>query len=66
MKITRITLYVVNVPERHWWWSDDVYGQPYHQRAAHGIVEIETDEGDYDYRLCNRSTGTRGNGQGGF
>ena len=28
MKITRITLHIVNVPERHWWWSDDVYGQP--------------------------------------
>ena len=28
MKITRIILHIVNVPERHWWWSDDVYGQP--------------------------------------
>lgn len=45
MKITRITLYIVNVPERRWWWSDDVYGQPYHQRAEHGIAEVETDAG---------------------
>ena len=36
---------MVNVPERHWWWSDDFYGQPLHQRAAHGIAEVETDQG---------------------
>ncbi len=45
MKIKRITLYMVNVPERHWWWSDDVYGQPLPQRAEHGVCEVETDEG---------------------
>ena len=45
MKITQIRLFVVNVPERHWWWSDDTYGQPLHQRAEHGICEIETDQG---------------------
>ena len=45
MKITRINLYMVNVPERHWWWSDDEYGQPLHQRAEHGVVEVETDQG---------------------
>ena len=45
MKITRITLHVVNVPEVHWWWSDDDYGQPLHQRAEHGIAEVETDAG---------------------
>jgi len=45
MKIKRIKLYMVNVPERHWWWSDDVYGQPLHQRAEHGVCEVETDEG---------------------
>ncbi len=45
MKITRIQLYIVNVPERRWWWSDDTYGQPYHQRAEHGIAEVETDQG---------------------
>ena len=44
MKITRINLYVVNVPERHWWWSDDTYGQPLHQRAEHGVAEIETNQ----------------------
>jgi L-alanine-DL-glutamate epimerase-like enolase superfamily enzyme len=42
MKVTRIKL---NVPERHWWWSDDTYGQPLHQRAEHGICEVEIDEG---------------------
>ncbi len=45
MKITRIKLFIVNVPERRWWWSDDVYGQPAHQRSEHGIAEVETDEG---------------------
>lgn len=45
MKIARIKLHMVNVPERHWWWSDDAYGQPLHQRAEHGIAEVETDEG---------------------
>ena len=45
MKITRIKLFIVNVPERRWWWSDDVYGQPAHQRSEHGIAEAETDEG---------------------
>lgn len=45
MKITRIQLYKVNVPERKWWWSDDTYGQPLHQRAEHGIAEVLTDQG---------------------
>ena len=36
---------MVNVPERKWWWSDDVYGQPEHQRTDHGIAEVETDAG---------------------
>ncbi|MSS72272.1 MAG: hypothetical protein EXS64_12390 [Candidatus Latescibacteria bacterium] len=45
MKITRVKLYVVNVPECRWWWSDDVYGQPAHQRADHKVVEVETDQG---------------------
>ncbi len=45
MKITCIKLYIVKVPERQWWWSDDVYGQPEHQRIAHGVAEIETSEG---------------------
>ena len=58
MKITRVTLYVVNVPERHWWWSDDVYGQPYHQRADHGIAEVETDEGLTGLTQIGRFTST--------
>ena len=45
VKITRIKLHMVNVPERKWWWSDDVYGQPEHQRTDHGIAEVETDAG---------------------
>lgn len=45
MKIQRIRLMVVNVPESSQWWSDEHYGQPLHQRAEHGIAEIETDAG---------------------
>ena len=45
MRITRIILHMVNVPERKWWWSDDTYGQPLHQRDVHGVAEVETDEG---------------------
>jgi galactonate dehydratase len=45
MKITRIKHYMVNVPERKWWWSDDTYGPPLHQRSEHGIAEVETDSG---------------------
>ncbi len=48
MKIRRIHLRVVNVPERRHvqpWWSDEHYGQPLHQRAEHGIAEVETDAG---------------------
>ncbi|MSR83529.1 MAG: hypothetical protein EXS58_11510 [Candidatus Latescibacteria bacterium] len=45
MKITCIRLYIVNMPERRWWWSDDTYGQPLHQRAEHGIAKVETDQG---------------------
>jgi len=56
MKITRIKLYIVNVPERKWWWSDDVYGQPTHQRAEHGIAEVETDEGLIGLTQIERST----------
>ncbi len=45
MKITKITLHLVNVPETHWWWSDDEYGQPAHQRDGHYVAEVETDAG---------------------
>ena len=45
MKIKRVKLYVVNVPERKWWWSDDFYGQPAHQRADNYIAEVETNQG---------------------
>ena len=56
MKINRIRLYVVNVPERRWWGSDDTYGQPQHQRDEHGICEVETDEGLVALTQIERST----------
>ena len=45
MKITRIKLYMVVVPERLNWWSDEVYGAPAYRKAEYGIVEVETDQG---------------------
>jgi len=56
MKIKRIRLYVVNVPECRWWWSDDTYGQPQHQRDEHGVCEVETDEGLVGLTQIERST----------
>ena len=34
MKISRVKLYMVNVPGRRSGWSDDVYCHPAHKRAA--------------------------------
>ncbi len=45
LKIRRVVLSTVTVPETRWWWSDDVYGQPAHQRENHYILEVETDQG---------------------
>ena len=56
MKITCIKLYMVNVPERKWWWSDDFYGQPTHQRSEHGIAEVETTEGLVGLTQIGRGT----------
>ena len=56
MKIVRIKLYIVNVPERKWWWSDDFYGQPEHQRSEHGIAEVETSEGLTGLTQIGRAT----------
>lgn len=59
MKISRIRLYIVNVPERKWWWSDEVYGQPAHQRSEHGIAEVETDAGLVGLTQIERNTPTQ-------
>lgn len=45
MKVRRVVLSIVTVPETRWWWSDDVYGQPAHQREEHYFFEVETDQG---------------------
>ena len=45
MIVRRVVLSIVNVPETKWWWSDDVYGQPEHQREKHFLFELETDQG---------------------
>ena len=56
MRISRIRLYIVNVPERRWWWSDAVYGQPRHQRSEHGLAEVETDAGLIGLTQVERNT----------
>ena len=56
MRIERIQLHLVDVPETHWWWSDDVYGQPQHQRDTHGVAEVETDEGLVGLTQIERGT----------
>ena len=44
------------MPEHRWWWSDDVYGQPLHQRTEHGVAEVETDQGLTGLTLIGRFT----------
>jgi L-alanine-DL-glutamate epimerase-like enolase superfamily enzyme len=56
VKIVTIQLYSVNVPETRWWWSDDVYGQPQHQRDTHGIAEVVTDDGLVGLTQIERGT----------
>jgi L-alanine-DL-glutamate epimerase-like enolase superfamily enzyme len=56
VRISRIKLYMVNVPERRWWWSDDTYGQPQHQKDEHGIAEVETDAGITGLTQIERGT----------
>jgi L-alanine-DL-glutamate epimerase-like enolase superfamily enzyme len=58
MRIQRIKLRLVNVPERTNWWSDEVFGQPAHQRKDRFIVEVYTDTGlkglaEFNYGLSN-------------
>lgn len=45
MQIQRIKLWLVNVPERPNWWSDEVYGKPAHRSIDRCIIEVETESG---------------------
>ena len=45
MKITQVELYQVDVPDRHWAWSDDVFGMPGHRRDQIVILRVCTDAG---------------------
>lgn len=45
MKITEVELFQVDVPDRHWAWSDDVFGMPGHRRDQFVVVRICTDAG---------------------
>jgi len=45
MKITQVDLYEVDVPDRHWAWSDEVFGMPGHRRDHVLIIVVRTDAG---------------------
>lgn len=45
MKITAVELFQVDVPDRHWAWSDDVFGMPGHRRDQIVILRVCTDAG---------------------
>ena len=45
MEITRVDLYQVDVPDRRWAWSDEVFGMPGHRRTHELFVVARTDEG---------------------
>ena len=45
MKITAVDLYEVNVPDRHWAWSDDEFGMPSHRKTHDVVVVLRTDGG---------------------
>ncbi|MEW6752973.1 MAG: mandelate racemase/muconate lactonizing enzyme family protein, partial [Candidatus Latescibacterota bacterium] len=45
MRISRIDLHEVHVPDRPWAWSDEVFGMPAHRREPVVILVVRTDEG---------------------
>jgi len=45
MKITHVNLYEVDVPDRRWAWSDDVFGMPGHRLNHIVILHVRTDAG---------------------
>jgi len=45
MKITDVELYQVDVPDRRWAWSDEVFGMPGHRRDHIVITRMCTDAG---------------------
>jgi muconate cycloisomerase len=45
MKITQVDIYEVDVPDRPWAWSDDVFGMPGHRKDHILFFVARTDEG---------------------
>jgi len=45
MRITAVDLHEVDVPDRPWAWSDEVFGMPSHRRDHVVILVVRTDEG---------------------
>ena len=45
MEITQVDLYQVDVPDRRWAWSDEVFGMPDHRRTHELFVVLRTDAG---------------------
>ena len=45
MRITAVDLYEVDVPDRHWAWSDDEFGMPGHRQNHIVFMVLRTDAG---------------------
>ena len=45
MKITQVDLYEVDVPDRPWAWSDEVFGAPGHRQDHILLIAVRTDAG---------------------
>ena len=45
MKINRVDLYEVDVPDRPWAWSDEVFGMPAHRKHTILFLVVRTDAG---------------------
>ena len=45
MKITGVDLFEVDVPDRRWAWSDEVFGMPGHRKHSYLFLLVQTDDG---------------------
>jgi L-alanine-DL-glutamate epimerase-like enolase superfamily enzyme len=45
MRIHAVELFTVNVPDRPWAWSDEVFGMPSHRDHPYAFVVMRTDDG---------------------
>ena len=45
MKIIAVDLFEVDVPDRRWAWSDEVFGMPSHRNHPYLFLLVRTDDG---------------------